>query len=46
MVIVPNAMTLEVLEAAEDVYRREGQMREDLRRGVSVKDAYEKYGAL
>ena len=46
VVIVPNAMTLEVLEAAEDVYRREGQMREDLRRGVSVKDAYEKYGAL
>ena len=46
VVIVPNAMTLDVLEAAEDVYRREGHMREDLRRGVSVKDAYEKYGAL
>ena len=46
VVIVPNAMTIEVLEAAEDVYRGEGQMREDLRRGVSVKDAYEKYGAL
>jgi 4-hydroxy-4-methyl-2-oxoglutarate aldolase len=46
VVIVPKAITLEVLEAAEDVYRREGKMREELRRGVSVKDAYDKYGSL
>ncbi|MDX1981565.1 MAG: RraA family protein [Bryobacteraceae bacterium] len=46
VVIVPKAMTLDVLEAAEDVFRREGGMREELRRGVAVKDAYEKYGSL
>lgn len=46
VVIVPQAITLEVLVAAEDVYRREGELREELRRGISVKDAYEKYGSL
>jgi hypothetical protein len=35
-----------VLQAAEDVFRREGGMREELRRGVSVKDAYSRYGSL
>jgi 4-hydroxy-4-methyl-2-oxoglutarate aldolase len=46
VVIVPGALTEEVLAEAEDVYAREKGMREDLRRGVSVKAAYEKYGAL
>ncbi|MBS1876212.1 MAG: RraA family protein [Acidobacteria bacterium] len=46
VVIVPQALTIEVLEAAEDVFRREGKMREELRRGVSVKEAYDKYGSL
>lgn len=46
VVIVPAELTLEVLEAAEDVSRREGGMRDELRRGVSVKDAYRKYGSL
>ncbi|MBI4910794.1 MAG: RraA family protein [Acidobacteria bacterium] len=46
VVIVPQMLTVEVLEAAEDVMRREGGMREELRRGVSVKDAYAKYGSL
>ncbi len=46
VVIVPQALTVEVLEAAEDVFRREGKMREELRRGVSVKEAYDKYGSL
>jgi regulator of RNase E activity RraA len=46
VVIVPKAMTMEILEAAEDVFRREGGMREELRRGVSVKAAYEKYGSI
>jgi 4-hydroxy-4-methyl-2-oxoglutarate aldolase len=46
VVIVPGELTLEVLTAAEDVYRREKNMREELRRGVSVKDAYAKYGSL
>ncbi len=46
VVIVPRDLTLEILDAAEDVFRRESGMREELRRGVSVKDAYEKYGSL
>jgi 4-hydroxy-4-methyl-2-oxoglutarate aldolase len=46
VVIVPGELTEEVLLAAEDVYRREKGMREELRRGVSVKDAYAKYGSL
>jgi 4-hydroxy-4-methyl-2-oxoglutarate aldolase len=46
VVVVPQAITLDVLHAAEDVFRREGGMREELRQGVSVKDAYEKYGSI
>ncbi len=46
VVIVPQEITLDVLVAAEDVYRREAGMREELRRGVSVKEAFEKYGSL
>jgi regulator of RNase E activity RraA len=46
VVIVPEDITMDVLVAAEDVYRREGGMREELRRGVPVKDAYAKYGSL
>jgi regulator of RNase E activity RraA len=46
VVIVPRDYILDVLAAAEDVYQRESGMREELRRGVSVKDAYSKYGSL
>ena len=46
VVIVPRDIVVEVLVASEDVFRREGAMREELRRGVSVKDAYAKYGSL
>jgi regulator of RNase E activity RraA len=46
VVIVPKEIVLDVLTAAEDIYRREGAMREELRRGVSVKDAYNKYGSI
>jgi len=46
VVIVPKNIVLDVLTSAEDVYRREGAMREDLRRGVPIKDAYAKYGSL
>jgi regulator of RNase E activity RraA len=46
VVIVPRSLILTVLDAAEDIYRREGGMREELRRGVSVKDAYAKYGTM
>jgi regulator of RNase E activity RraA len=46
VVVVPQAIVLNVLEEAEDVYRRESELREELRRGVTVKEAYEKYGSL
>ena len=46
VVIVPKALTLEILAAAENVYERESGMREELRRGVGIKDAYAKYGAF
>ncbi len=46
VVIIPKALTLEILEGAEDVYARESGMREELRRGVSVQEAYRKYGSL
>jgi regulator of RNase E activity RraA len=45
-VIVPQDLILDVLAAAENIYQRETGMREELRRGVSVKDAYAKYGSL
>jgi 4-hydroxy-4-methyl-2-oxoglutarate aldolase len=46
VVVVPKDITLDVLIGAEDVYERERGMREELRRGVSVKEAYFKYGSL
>lgn len=46
VVIVPGELTLDVLTAAEDVCRREKGMREELRRGLSIQDAYAKFGAL
>ena len=46
VVIVPKDLTLEILTAAEDVHRREKGMREELRSGIGVKDAYVKYGSI
>lgn len=46
VVVIPKDLTMEVLMAAEVVYERESGMREELRRGVSVRDAYTKYGSL
>ena len=46
VVVVPAALTVEILEAAENVYERESGMRAELRAGKSVKDAYAKYGSL
>jgi 4-hydroxy-4-methyl-2-oxoglutarate aldolase len=46
VVIVPRDLTLEILTEAEDLYRRESGMREELRRGVTVKEAYARYGSL
>jgi regulator of RNase E activity RraA len=46
VVIVPKDTVLDVLTSAEDVYRRESSMREELRQGVPIKDAYAKYGSI
>jgi regulator of RNase E activity RraA len=46
VVVIPQALTLDVLAAAEEVFQREGGMREELRRGLSVKEAYAKFGAF
>ncbi len=46
VVIVPKDITMDVLTAAEDIYEREGGMRQELRQGVSVAAAYAKYGSL
>ena len=46
VVIVPKELTLEVLELAEDIYAREAGMRESIRAGLDVKEAYAKYGSL
>jgi 4-hydroxy-4-methyl-2-oxoglutarate aldolase len=46
VVVVPAELVDEVLEAAEDISRRESGMRAEIRRGVSVKEAYDRYGSL
>lgn len=46
VVIVPAELTLDVLTAAETLLERERGMREDLRRGVPIKEAHSKYGAF
>jgi 4-hydroxy-4-methyl-2-oxoglutarate aldolase len=46
VVIVPKELTMDVLVAAEDIFERERGMREELRQGVSVTDAFAKYGAM
>jgi regulator of RNase E activity RraA len=46
VVIIPADVTIEILVQAEDVYARESGMRRELRQGVSIKDAYKKYGAF
>jgi 4-hydroxy-4-methyl-2-oxoglutarate aldolase len=46
VVIVPKELTIQILTAAEEVYERESGMREELRRGVPIKDVYAKYGTF
>jgi regulator of RNase E activity RraA len=46
IVIVPQELTIGILEAAEETYQREHGMRAELQRGMPVKDAYAKYGAF
>lgn len=46
VVIVPKEITMDVLVAAEEVFKREAGMREELRQGVLVTDAFAKYGTM
>jgi 4-hydroxy-4-methyl-2-oxoglutarate aldolase len=46
VVIVPKEICVDILVAAEDLYRRESAMREELRSGMPMKDAHAKYGSL
>src|SRR5439155_15885227 len=46
VVIVPQALTMDVLAEAEDIQQREKGMREELRAGVSVIEAFKKYGSM
>jgi hypothetical protein len=46
VVIVPATLTVEILKAAEEIYEREAKMRAELRQGLSIQSAFEKYGAL
>jgi regulator of RNase E activity RraA len=46
VVVVPRDMIAEVLTDAEDVFVREGGMRHELRQGLSMTEAYKKYGAF
>lgn len=46
VVVIPQKLTMDVLTAAEDIFERESGMRAELKRGVSVTEAYAKYGSL
>ena len=46
VVIVPKSLIVDILGATENVYERGSGMRAELRSGVSIKDAYSKYGSL
>ena len=44
VIVVPQEIAMEALIKAEDVERREQGMREDFAKGMSFKEAYEKWG--
>jgi regulator of RNase E activity RraA len=44
VIVVPQEIAMEVLEAAEEIEAREQGMREDLAAGMSFKDAFDKWG--
>ena len=46
VVVIPEELVLEVLIEAETLATRENGMRKELRQGLLVTEAYEKYGAL
>ncbi|TFG71143.1 MAG: hypothetical protein E4H27_05200 [Anaerolineales bacterium] len=44
VIVVPQDIAMEVLVAAEEIEMREQGMREDFAKGMSFKDAYDKWG--
>ena len=46
VVVTPSSVAEEAVSRALDVVEKENLTREELRRGVFLKDVYEKYGAL
>ncbi|HOU11989.1 MAG TPA: hypothetical protein PKZ84_02650 [Anaerolineae bacterium] len=44
VIVVPQEIAMEVLTKAEEIETREQGMREDFAKGMSFKDAYEKWG--
>lgn len=46
VVVIPREIIMETLEAAEDIVNREIGMKAELKDGMSVTEAYRKYGTL
>jgi len=46
VIVVPKDLIVETLAEAETLFVRERGMREELKKGVSIKEAYKKYGAF
>ena len=46
VVVIPQPLVMDVLAAAEAICARENGMREDLRRGLSIADAFARHGSL
>ena len=44
VVIIPKALTIEVLLKTEEIVQREDAMRAELAKGVTVSEVYKKYG--
>ncbi|HXZ44379.1 MAG TPA: RraA family protein, partial [archaeon] len=44
VVVIPKALTVEVLLKTEEIVKRESAMRGDLAKGITVSDVYKKHG--
>ena len=44
VVIIPKALTIEVLQKTEEIVQRENEMRAELAKGIPVSEVYKKYG--
>jgi len=44
VVIIPKALTIEVLQKTEEIVQRENEMRAELAKGITVSEVYRRYG--